>query len=442
MGDTKTEIIETKEIKNVTDYTTETGFYAGDGTPYGLSAYRRHVVSCEAGDKFIATTVSNSGAVFAVFFNGEPSKTTRIGQTPETSGIVKHTDEEIVMPSGCKYVVFNEYREASTGFVLKKEVVTTETVVTSTDGIVKDIYDKITASGAKRNYARIANGTVQIKSKYNKEYDLVIEFKQAHGGNGLPEFNRVYLVANNGILNDDTTPARNIISSVGDMFSPHIIAAVNNIDGDNVESGYFTGGNHRTTNSDTGGATTARSASFRCMADGKELGENWTWCDVVELAWTNMIQGYNTSKAAGGGREIMQEDIALSVNGGRVEASARHTALEDIQRKRYYGLQMMTAGYEKMRYIGGSNRGWYSPSTGSNSGNKACRDVEYKTSSGDYARCGIYETDIGDFSNSLITYSALEESYKKSYFYVIYKTVAMNQGDIMDMRGYYEFKPY
>ena len=117
------------------------------------------------------------------------------------------------------------------------------------------------------------------------------------------------------------------MSSETDIFSPHIVKAVNNADGDNLnENGshreYFTGGNHQYNNSGSGSTATARCESFSVT----DLGHK------VVVKWTNYIQGYNTTKVDGSGREIMREDVRLDIANGMIYADIRHTALENIVR--------------------------------------------------------------------------------------------------------------
>ena len=195
----------------------------------------------------------------------------------------------------------------------------------------------------KYNVFNDGNG---IEISYGYGDDTLIVRLCKRGGNNLFDFRKIF--TSKEILFDSTA---------SDWHSPFIVKAFNNIDGDNVDSGYFTGGNHQTNNSYTGGAPTARGVSLLFLADGKLLNANDSGtANCVEMRWTNLIQAYNTSKADGTGREVLQENHTLKFINGKFEANVELIALEPILMSRYYGLQSVLNSYPKIRFINGGSR--------------------------------------------------------------------------------------
>jgi chromosome segregation ATPase len=94
-----------------------------------------------------------------------------------------------------------------------------------------------------------------------------------------------------------------------------MVRATENADGDDIESTYFTGGNHQYNNQGSGSSATARSLSLRFFVDGREVMSEKGYANKIEIRWTNNVQGYNTRKADGTGREILQERHRLIFNG-------------------------------------------------------------------------------------------------------------------------------
>jgi len=120
----------------------------------------------------------------------------------------------------------------------------------------------------------------QVQTLYNENEMLVIEIRRG-GGNNLPDIKRVYVTDRNG------AELRTIVFSGTDIFSPHIVKAENNADGDNLnDSGvhreYFTGGNHQYNNNGSGSTATARCPSFSVIDLGQEVVVKWT--NVKDLA--------------------------------------------------------------------------------------------------------------------------------------------------------------
>lgn len=267
-----------------------------------------------------------------------------------------------------------------------------------------------------------------IKSKYDDNEYLVIEIKRG-GGNNLPDIKNVY------ITDKDDVKLRTLVLSGTDIFAPHVVSAINNADGDNFYSdgvywGYFTGGNHQYNNQGSGSSATARCVSFSAKLIGNE----------VVVRWTNYIQGFNTTKADGSGREIMREDVRLTISGLTIYADVRHTALEDISRSRYYGLQMVNNDFDTIEFVGGDDRMIRPTRESATSGNDACRIVRLASNEGDTLEIKIDDVDLGDFAYCGNNPSAFGTDYGKTYFNVINGIALLQKANqVTTLRGYYKF---
>lgn len=232
-------------------------------------------------------------------------------------------------------------------------------------------------------------------------------------------------------------------ATISDWHSPFVVAAVNNADGDTPDNQYFTGGSHQTSNSGTGGAVTARTSALIFYADGKLLAAGDAGhADRIEMRWTNLVQGYNTSKADGNGREILQENHTLTFVNGKFEAYVEIIPLEAVTMKTYYGLQaIMTSKWANIRYPGGTNRAEYTGASESGDLTTYCMDCY-----GDNHRMRIEIDpllDLGKRSDAFAngTKAAFSTDYGKCYFTIVNKDVSMAAGDMYCLRGSYEFTP-
>ena len=285
---------------------------------------------------------------------------------------------------------------------------------------------------------------LHIKTKYDNNYDLCINMCK-RGGNNLFEFNSIFLVSNNGELNNDITQTKNIINNITDWFSPYMMNSVNNDDGDKPSgySSHFVGGNHEYTNTGNGGTPTARTSSIKVYCDGVEVINNHKYCSNVEIIWTNYIQGCNTKKADGSGREILKETIKLSFDGTKFEYENNIEPLEDLTIEKYYGLQTYNnATNYNVKFIGGSNRKLLSCPGSFNSVDKSCNIVKISTTDLT-TEIGIdNNVDLGKFElNTDVSspYSCFTTSANKTYFNIIRGGKTLKQGDIYTLRGYYKF---
>ena len=281
------------------------------------------------------------------------------------------------------------------------------------------------------------DGTFFVKSRYNKEEDLVLVIGRG-GGNGLPDIRRAYTVKNCGELNDDLTFYRSVLEHETDLIGPSITRSAEKGDGDNPESRFFTGGNHQTNNKGTGGGTTARCIAFECTYNGDAV-QDVSCCESVDFRWTNLICGYNTSRIDGG-REIIREDVHMCVSGGKATVRITQTALEDIIRETYYGFQMVTPDYPSIYYVDGKDPGPHPPRIMSTCGDKFCRKIRLERDTVDTIEIGVEPMGLGNFELNKEEFSAFNRHYAKCYFNLIQNNEYLQKkGESVFAEGYFHF---
>lgn len=195
-----------------------------------------------------------------------------------------------------------------------------------------------------------------VAHKYADRADLWIVFDH-YGANRLYSFAQWRIAVNEGerVDPDLYRPSDVLQDAISDWIGPYIVMA--NEQGTGNDAQHFTGGVHAYEGNDKGSAT-ARTVSSRVWADGRELKEDGQIesDDSVSIQVINRIQGSNTKRADGSGREILQETVHYTIAGGHVQVSVETEALEDVTISRYYGLQTVNMAWnDKIRYYAGDD---------------------------------------------------------------------------------------
>ena len=176
-------------------------------------------------------------------------------------------------------------------------------------------------------------------------------------GNGLFDFASFKLMPLGMDIESGEAFAETLMTNGTDWHAPFIVRATENADGDDVGSAYFTGGNHQYNNQGSGSSATARSVSLRFFVDGREVVSDKGYANKIEIRWVNNVQGYNTRKADGTGREILQERHRLIFDGIEWTETIELEPLETVFMERWYGLQFVyTPNYPNYHYIGAADR--------------------------------------------------------------------------------------
>lgn len=219
------------------------------------------------------------------------------------------------------------------------------------------------------------NGNLLVATKCG-EKELVMKLGTG-GGNSLFDFRKFGKIELGS--NFDEYSMGCFYSSGTDWIAPFQVKALYNKDGDDVGSGSeydadgfkitFTGGTHQYNNTESGSTPTARMSNLKFFADGLEISKGYGYASNLEIRWTNYIQGYNTKKADGSGREIIKQNMSLSYDGVEWQVKTEVVPLEDVIINLWYGYQMAGIGENlstHWKYVNGLNRDADKPTSGNN----------------------------------------------------------------------------
>ena len=246
------------------------------------------------------------------------------------------------------------------------------------------------------------------------------------GVNNIVEFKNIGLVENSSKkVTDLIAPTTKLLSAEGDWHSPYIAKALQNINGDDITSTNFTGGNHAYNNTGTG-VPTGRTAWVNFYADGYQLTEGSGECDTFCIRWCNMIQGYNTRKADGTGREILSEIIEMNFDGEKFISTTKIVPLENIAIELWYGLQINgLASYPQINFIGDSNLETEDYKNSPKGKSKNTNAIICRSANNDLMIMGIDTSiDLGRREHYNGTSGIFTKSYGKAYCNIINNTDA------------------
>lgn len=256
------------------------------------------------------------------------------------------------------------------------------------------------------------------------------------GPNSLPDFKYI----NNG--------SKNLYSNATDWHGPFIVAADANADGDQPDHRYFTGGNHNYNNA--GGmdaSATARNLSLKFFADGGEIADGDTgFASVIEIVWVNRVQAYNTTKANGAGREVLEERHRLTFDGTEWKSYVEIEPLEDVHMQTYYGFQATsdTGNWPIVQFIGGANRKKftitdYVQSAPDSAGRRSNKLVAHSDT--DLLEIEVDRSfDMGAGTAVQPTTHGWRTANNKLYSYLV-DDKDMSAGDVYGAVGYWRFRP-
>lgn len=206
----------------------------------------------------------------------------------------------------------------------------------------------------------LADDTITMTSKYGND-ELRIRFGR-RGPNQIPDIKSISI------------GSTALYSGGSDAVAmPYTVAALADINGDDTSHHYFTGGNHNYNNTgDPDGGATGRNVSLCFYADGKLLANGDSGnCSSIEIVFKNRIQAYNTRRADGTGREVLEESRTIRFDGSALHLCGSVLPLEDIRVELYYGCGLNIAnGWPVIQYIGGENRVKFDYSEHISSGNR------------------------------------------------------------------------
>lgn len=281
----------------------------------------------------------------------------------------------------------------------------------------------------------IDNKTVKVASHYSADKDLLVTMNMGRG-NELFDFASFKIMPSGMDIASGEAFAETLLTNGTDWHAPFIVRATENADGDDVGSAYFTGGNHQYNNKGSGSSATARSLSLRFFVDGQEVVSKKGFANKIEIRWTNNVQGYNTRKADGTGREILQERHRLIFDGVEWSETIELEPLESVFMERWYGLQFVYSTiYPNYRYIGAVDRTLHT----NDSSDCGSKDADGIVAYGDKHRVEMtIDTSVDLGKRTLSGSTGALCSGGKAYMFII-DHKEMNAGETYRLCGNYKF---
>lgn len=372
------------------------------------AGFRYAIIEATEHDIIRVSSQSDTNVPIAVFYSGVPSSATYIGYH---GLIVNHlyTDELLDIPAGTTHIVLNCYQfsppfNASLQITPTSPAILKKPIIASYDG-----------------------NTISLRTGYDNDNDVEYTFCK-RGGNSLLDLNTIKKI------NKYDGTVSTLLTNPTDTFAPYKLRAVNDADGDLPTNWttHFTGGNHQYNNAGSGSTATARCVIDAVLFDKQLVTNRTTCCETVEMYWTNYVQGQNTKKADGTGREILKESFHLTFNGTDFEVEHYFEPLEDITMKDYYGIGVYwyNAGGYNYQYVGGTNRAELTAPLSSDSGSKTCsKFIVYDNNI--VITAEMMSEDLGGWLLDNDTYSAFSTAYNKIYFNLVNGSAfqSINSGD-------------
>lgn len=218
-----------------------------------------------------------------------------------------------------------------------------------------------------------------------------------------------------------------------DYISAYTVAAKNNADGDS-QTVNPTGGWHGYNSLVSNVTPTARNISVKVLADGKSVGINeGVYCDNITMIFVNRIQGWNTQKEDGSGREILQQRVVVLFSGFDCNVEIETIPLEDVQLIKHYGLNIqnnMNSSNVSVNFVGDVST--INPTNNGQSEDKESRCLKF-TGDNDVFSLKIENFGEGTFKHNALDHSGIYiGSTKKGYFGCIYRNAEKTE-DWLDL---------
>ena len=405
------------------------GFYsAANGAFVSSSQWRHTVLPVTAGEVYYITAEYGYNGHYAIFYNGEPSTDTFVGydgtKTGSSDPMAYARNKQVTIPLGVTYMVVNNY------IVDDFEMRVAEAVFYKQKGPIAYVY---------------RNLKLYVSSKYDRYHDIVTVMEQK-GNNNLFDFHYSMINDNSDIFPVPGTGGVTLFGGMTDMTSPYIVRAVNNADGDAVNSHWFTGGNHAYNTNNYSGEPNARTSYIQLFADGNNITNGRGYCDHLKIVWLNWVQAYNTEKADGTGREVLIEKHVAEFDGIEWKIYGEIYAMEDIVIERFYGnaLVNLSSKYRNVRFIGAANRGKYNITNTSNvadSGDLTCTKMIAWDGSNNMVELMVDGSfDLGTRThNTEETEKGMFVSNGKGYIGLIWGDTEIDTGEIYAYKAAYKF---
>ena len=130
----------------------------------------------------------------------------------------------------------------------------------------------------------------------------------------------------------------------------------------------------------------------------------------------------------------------MTVSQGKAELEISHTALEDVIRQTYYGLQMVTTYADRVIYPGEEPLSHHPICENSCFVDDACRDIWIDNAHSDRIAMHINPGGLGDFGYNRTDHNVFTMHYGKSYFNLIRDMDYLQRaGETTCFSGYFHF---
>lgn len=248
--------------------------------------------------------------------------------------------------------------------------------------------------------------------------------------------NSILQLKNVGIFDSDGSILS--ASSTGtDSVGPFQVSADENADGDNLNNPKFTGGFHGYNGDQTGTATA--STVFKVLADGELKSASNFLCKHLEIVVSNNIQGWNTRKSDGTGREILQEVVRYVIDSDfdKIKVYNNISPLEDVTISLYYGMQIAFAR-DFVEFNSEKKSEWLAKNTSSSYVGGNLDSVDGKASDGFVQSMSVHPKGLGHF------YYVPENTAKafqsdKIYYNLIRQDLGLSVGESVFFEADYAF---
>lgn len=293
---------------------------------------------------------------------------------------------------------------------------------------------------------------IQIVCKYSNCCDMVMVFEKLGG-------NHIFNVSSPKKLPKDSKKTYEALLSAGqlidncggsDWFGPHKVYAVNNADGD-TNNGGFVGGSHNNENNEHYNppeiSVTGRSDNIRIIVDNNVFCKSFEgYADDITVLWDTYVQGCNTKKADGTGREILVEHHKMTYDGEKWLADTDIEFFEDARWDLYFGMQAVNGNNWNGEICYGNSGEWLSIASADTSSGDKMTDTMTMRKNGHYLEMhldngfGIGNREYVKDSTQSGAFSRIYAGFGKSYFRLVTSDgIYIPAHSHQKYRGYYRF---
>lgn len=283
-----------------------------------------------------------------------------------------------------------------------------------------------------------------IFKRFNNSYDVRYSFGNKYDTpNANFDFYGIALYNRADQLGDGTLVSEHFAAQT-DSILPIIVAATNNADGDfPTSTDLYTGGFHGYNNASTGTTKpTSRTISQKVYADGFEVVVGTDrFCQKVKMVVVTNVQGCNTEKSDGSGREIMEQTIVVGIDSLNTKVNVQWKALEDVTIYALHGFAISAPSCNG-RFIGSkTDRGLYPIGTVKRTTSipDAIRAI---LSNGHYLDIRLNRMlDLGryGYNDAVDSYKATITTANKIYTLILSEQMPMSQNDVVQYEADYQF---